>query len=77
MNTRSKESGAAWLPIIIVLAIIVIGVGIYYYMMPATDEGAVPADTTATTTTGALDQGANVGAAVDTTVEVPATDAAN
>jgi hypothetical protein len=62
MNTRSTQSGAAWLPIIIVLAIIVIGAGIWMYGQPAT----TPSDT-ATTTDSAMDQGANAGAAVDIT----------
>jgi hypothetical protein len=63
MNTRSTQSGAAWLPIIIVLAIIVIGAGVYMYSQPATDG----TDTTATTTTEVMDQGANVSGAVDAT----------
>ena len=56
MNTRSTQSGAAWLPIIIVLAIIVIGAGVYFYTRPATTDdvdNTIP--TTATTTVGADD----------------------
>jgi hypothetical protein len=46
-----------------VLAIIVIGAGVYMYSQPATDG----TDTTATTTTEVMDQGANVSGAVDAT----------
>jgi len=56
MNTRSTQSGAAWLPIIIVLAIIVIGAGVYFYTRPTTTgdtDNTIP--TTATTTTDATD----------------------
>jgi predicted transporter len=68
MNTRSTQSGAAWLPIIIVLAIIVIGAGVYMYSQPATDGSD-----TATTTTEVMDQGANVSGAVDATATDVAT----
>jgi len=73
MNTRSTQSGAAWLPIIIVLAIIVIGAGIYMYLQPATE--GTPTDT-ATTTDLTMDQGANAGAAVNATTSVETTDEA-